>query len=478
MIEKDNLDLLSTFNSSREILKIKSAKKNKKLLNNKRKRENEEELIEIKNKQIKQENNNGINSFKFQDFPKNNLIVIFSYLDLDDIIKLKNIGCRNVRNYIEEIIETKKSKGYFNLKLISSIKTNAFIFDNDSISCKKYFYLNILNNYNISNKFKIKYIIYHKSSKKNYYLIKTCFNYYFCSCAVDKEITKENWKDDILFKIKELRHFDKFQFIDESKVVFFSLNIFLLYDLLNAQYKYHIFYLNFICDFVLYKKKLSLLIVPHVSFNYVSFYSINKSLPIKVKKEKYKMEINHTNKACENGQIIDLLNNLICYFCSCNKSIKIFDCKKMKIINDIKLDYDIDNIDVNKKYLIVHSNNNNIMNFFDNVNFQYIFNFSLDNNGIKYMSMIEPSFDNIFLMIKKNNKMCLIYLENNYYSFVPLNNDYNLNDIENNQFISNSLFKKEIIDYEIIFKLNTKLIYSKDYSTINEYVINDFVMDI
>ena len=45
---------------------------------------------------------------------------------------------------VSQLIETKKSKGYFNLRLTSSMKTNAFIFDKDSAPSKQYFYLNIL----------------------------------------------------------------------------------------------------------------------------------------------------------------------------------------------------------------------------------------------------------------------------------------------------------------------------------------------
>ena len=108
MLGKDNQDFLLY-----DINMINSSKKNKKLLNQKRKREEDNEFIidnNIQNKLIKEENNNEIKLFKFQDFPKNYLIVIFSYLDFGDLLKIKNIGCRNVRNFINEIIETKKSK--------------------------------------------------------------------------------------------------------------------------------------------------------------------------------------------------------------------------------------------------------------------------------------------------------------------------------------------------------------------------------
>jgi len=477
MFGKDNQDFLLY-----DINMINSSKKNKKLLNQKRKREEEDnEFIidnDIQNKLIKDENNNEIKSFKFQDFPKNYLIVIFSYLDFGDLLKIKNIGCRNVRNYINEIIETKKSKGYFNLRLTSSMKTNSFIFDKDSAPSKQYFYLNILNNYGVQNKLRIIYLIYNKSSNKNYYLIKTCFSYYFCACDISKKIASSNWKEDILFKIKELRHFDKFQFIDDSKVIFFSLNVLLLYDLNNNDYKYHLFHLGYNSDFVIFKKNINILIVPHIAFNCISFYSINKSLPKNVIKEKYKKEIIHCNKTCENGQVIDLLNNLVCYFCSCSHIVKIFDVKKKEIIDNIKLENSIENIDLNERYLIVYTANNSL-NFFDKNNFVLKFAFNLDKNGIKYMSLIKPFYDNIFLIVKKNNKMCLMYLENNsYFSFVPLDNQLSVNVIENKKFIVNSLFKGKIVDEEILFKLNTKIIYKSDFNSVNEYFISDFVMDI
>lgn len=482
MFGKDNQDFLP-YNININMNMNKSSKNDKKLLNHKRRRRKEDNEFIIdnnsKNKLIKEENSKEIKSFKFQDFPKNYLIVIFSYLDFGDLLKLKNIGCRNVRNLINEIIETKKGKGYFNLRLISSIKTNAFICDKDSIQCQQYFYLNLLNNYEVQNKLRIIYIIYNKSSNKNYYLIKTCFSYYFCACDVIKKISASNWKEDILFKIKELRHFDKFQFIDESKVVFFSLNTLLLYDLNDNDYKYHLFLLDYNCDFVLFKKNINILIVPHVSFNYISFYSINKSLPKKVMKEKYKKEIIHCNKTCENGQVIVFVDNLVCYFCSCSYYVKIFDVKKKEIVDNIRLESAIENIDLNKRYLIIYTVDNSL-NFFDKNNLQHKFTFNLDKNGIKYISMIKPFYDNIFLVVKKNNKMCLMYLENNYFSFVPLDNQLNVDVIENKKFIVNSLFKGKIVDDddEILFKLNTKMIYMKDFNSINECFINDFVIDI
>ena len=218
--------------------------------------------------------------------------------------------------------------------------------------------------------------------------------------------------------------------------------------------------------------------MPHIAFDCISFYSINKSLPKNVIKEKYKKEIIHCNKTCENGQVIDLFNNLVCYFCSCSYIVKIFDVKKKEIIDNINIENSIENIDLNERYLIVYTANNSL-NFFDKNNFVLKFAFNLDKNGIKYMSLIKPFYDNIFLIVKKNNKMCLMYLENNsYFSFVPLDNQLSVNIIENKKFIVNSLFKGKIVDDEILFKLNTKIIYKSDFNSVNEYFISDFVMDI
>ena len=458
-------------------LKYKLCKKEKKYLNHKRKRNEDDKLNDIHKKLIKKDT--ASISFKFQDFSKNALSVIFSYLTFDDLLKLKNIGSRNVRNYINEIIEIKKSEGCFNLKKISSMKSNTMILDSTSISNKNYYFLNVINNNYITNSVKILYLVYNKSSNKNYYLVKIPFFHYFCSCDKDKKITKDNWSDDVLFKIKELDYFEKFQFIDELKVVFFSIHKILLYDLSDEKYKYNIIYLPFICDFVIYKKNLNLLIVPHTSCDYICFFSINKSMPKKLKKEKYKMEIIHDNNKCSNGQIIDMIDNLICYFCSCSNFVKIFDCKKMIVIDDIKFGCNIRNIELNKKHLIVYTTDNT-MHFLDNKTFSHNFSFNLENNGISYISTIEPSFfDNFFLVIKKNNKILLMYIDNiSSFSYVPLVNEIDLAKTKNKQFIGNMVSKEKNEDNEVIFKLRTKMICSEENDSINEYYINDYSIKI
>jgi len=119
------------------------------------------------------------------------------------------------------------------------------------------------------------------------------------------------------------------------------------------------------------------------------------------------------------------------------------------------------------------------MNFFDNNNFECKFKFNLRNNGIKFISVIEPySLDNIFLVIKTNNKMCLMYLENLlYFSYVSLENEFNF-EIKNNYFINNSLCKEKKEDNEILIKLNTRMMCSKEHDSLSEYFINDYSMNI
>ena len=230
MIGRDNLyssPLKESINNINSLFKGKTSKKNRRLLNNKRKREFKSVSNIIKRRIIDEENNSNNkavpNSFKFQEFSKNALSLIFAYLDIDDILKLKNIGCRNVRNYINEIFQEKRNNGHFNLKLISSKKPNNNIMDSDSFPCKKYFYKNSLINCDVQKKSWIRYILYHKPSNKIYYLVKSIFNNYFCSCDTNKIITEKNWEEDIIFKINYLAYFKNFQFIDENKVEFFSL---------------------------------------------------------------------------------------------------------------------------------------------------------------------------------------------------------------------------------------------------------------
>ena len=459
--------------NSKSLLSSKSYKKERKYLNQKRRRiKMKENSIEIENK-IKSEEDD---LFKFQYFSKNALSVIFSYLNFDDILKLKNIGCRNVYNYINELIEIKRSKGCFKLNLSKTVKQKEFILEYGSIPCKKYFYSNITDMDNISPRLNIRYILFHKESNKNYYLIKTSFNYYFCACETDKVITRENWKDDLLFKIEG--YIEKFQFIDDNKVVFFSLNKLLLYDLSNENYNHNSIYLEHCCDFILIKKNLKLLIVPHISYKTIAFYSLGNNYPKSIRKIKCKTIVEHnTDCECENWQIINLLGNYICYFYSCANSVKIFDCKKMEIKKIIKLNYNIKNVELNNKYLIVYTMNNSLT-FFDIATFVRKYSFNLIDCDIKYISTFEPSYlDNIFFVVTNSNKIYLMHIGNNsYYSSIPLDNELNTEEIKNNQFIGNSLIKeiKDNNDNINMLEFNTKIIYCDNHDYNKEYIINDY----
>lgn len=459
--------------NSNVVIEIKLTKKEKNYLNHKRKRSPEISLIsnivnkEEEKKEIK---------FKFQDFSKNALSVIFSFLTFNDLLKLKNVGCRNIFNYINELIEMKKNKGCFKLKLMKTIKANIPLSDSDSIPCKKYFCSNLIYSDSIPANSHIKYMIYHKQSNKYYCLMKNAFNYYFCSYSKE-EISANKYKNyTILFSIKELDYIEKFQFIDENKVAFFSLTKIALYDISNSNnYKYNIIYLSHTCDYILFKKSLNLLIIPHSSYKYISFFHLSKSSLKKINKEKNKINIYHKiNCDCKDGQIIDLCGNLIGYFCSCIKHVKIIDCKKMKLKKIVKLNNTIKNVEINKKYLIVYTADNCI-NFFDSVTFEKKYDYQLAKCDIKNILLFEPFyFDNIFFIIKNNNKSCLIYLEKDNSSFIPIDNEINIKEIKSNNYITNSLNKQIKEENDTMFEINTKMI-CDEYPK-NEYIINDYTL--
>ena len=480
--ESDKFDFLPVSeknnNENRnEVIEVKITKKEKNYLNHKRKRSPEISLIsnivnkEEEKKEIK---------FKFQDFSKNALSVIFSFLTFNDLLKLKNVGCRNIYNYINELIEMKKNKGCFKLKLMKSIKANIPLSDSDSIPCKKYFCSNLIYSDSIPVNSHIKYMIYHKQSNKYYCLMKNAFNYYFCSYTKEEILANKYKNYTILFSIKELDYIEKFQFIDENKVAFFSLTKIALYDISNSNnYKYNIIYLSHTCDYILFKKNLNLLVIPHSSYQYISFFALKNSSPKRIKKEKNKINIQHKiNCDCKNGQIIDMCDNLICYFCSCINNVKIIDCKKMGFVKNIKLNSNIKNVEFNKKYLIVYTDDN-CLNFFDSKTFEKKYDYKLDKLGkcdIKNILLFEPFYyDNIFFIIKNNNKSCLVYIENsNCDSFIPIDNEINIEEIKPNNYISNSLNKQIKEDDDTMFEINTKMICG-EYPK-NEYIISDYTL--
>ena len=468
----DFLPLSENINNeiANSILKFSVTKKEKQYLNHKRKRISDNVLTDVK-KLIDEEDS----KFKLQDFSKYVLSVIFSFLSFDELLKLKNVGCRNIHNYIIELFGIKRSKGCFKFKLMKSIKTNVFLSDKSSSNLSKnYLFSNLIDMVTVPSLTHIKYMIYHKQSNKYYFLLKQIFNYYFCSCDKNEVTENGNMNYNILIKIKELEYVHNFQFIDDNKVVFFSLNTILLYDISNDLYKYNIIYLSHTCDFILFKKNLNLLVVPHSSYQFISFFDLNKAKTKKIKKEKCKITIMHEkNCSCENAEIVDICENLICYFCPCFNYVKIIDCKKMKFIEDIKLNSNVKNVELNNKYLIVYTADNSI-NFFDKLTLDKRYNFKLGNCGIKKILLFEPSyFHNIFLVIKNNNESCLMYIESDkYFSYVLIDNEICIQEMKNNKFITNSFNNQTKDDDDIMLEIKTKLIYT-EYPE-RDYIINDY----
>ena len=146
----------------------------------------------------------------------------------------------------------------------------------------------------------------------------------------------------------------------------------------------------------------------------------------------------------------------------------------MKLKKIIKLNNTIKNVEINKKYLIVYTADNCI-NFFDSVTFEKKYDYQLAKCDIKNILLFEPFyFDNIFFIIKNNNKSCLIYLEKNNSSFIPIDNEINIKEIKSNNYITNSLNKQIKEENDTMFEINTKMI-CDEYPK-NEYIINDYTL--
>ena len=476
-------------------------KKTKKFLNHKRKTDiHSDNFLLLKNKKNKKLNNANIKIeltssnnqlFKFQNFSKNNLSIIFSFLKLDDIMKLKSIGCRNVYNYIKEILDLKKENGLLTLKKIKTNDVSLYISDNDSTFYKKYFLENEVGNYtDLLKQLKIKCIIYHKPNKKIYYLIKNVFNYYFCACDEKKDTYCLNaWENDILFKIKELKYIEKFQFIEQkpnSKVAFFSLNNILLYNLSNEDHKYNIINLDHNCDYVLYKQNLELLVVPFISYHDINFYSINNYSPKKISKPKFQIIKETKDQKCDLNEVHDMKNfdNLICFFCSCSKIINIFDCKKGKIIFYIIFNTEIKNIEISNKHIIAFTCDNyaNVIEIKNDTTF--VLKFKFRTRDFEHISLFHPTFsENIFFVIQKN-KTLLMYLEYDdeknklYFSDISFNNEFNEDELKNINFIVTSTENDKINDNEC-YKFKVKVLY-KEYDNNKrnkiDYIVKDYSM--
>jgi len=411
----------------------------------------------IKEKKI-EKTEDVISIIQFQDLSKNILSIITSYLRIDDLLKLKNIGSHKIRLYIIELFEMMKNNhNYFILKEDKSNKI-AFFNKYDSLLSKYYFIKNsYINELKFKNKIEIKYILYRAENNKIYYLIRNLFYTFFCCSEIeDKDI---DCLESPLFKLPENDYYEKFQFIEEfnsNEVSIFSINKILLYNIYTKN-KDYIIYLSYSCDFVLYKKELKILLVPNSSGNKIEFYKIGSLKNIKIPLGNLDINSNEDENieykdGCDILNLADYTNdkqfvNLICVYNFKSKKIIIFDCKKMKNIKVIYANSNIIKVNINKLYLIVYSENKSL-NFYSlslkqNNEFLSLNSFNLNNisinpNNILHLALINNSNinNNTFILLmnfpeKKIIKPFVLYLEklnekkDFYYSFAPLWNNIN-----------------------------------------------------
>ena len=412
------------------------------------------------------------NTIKFQNFSNNIFSIIFSFLRIDDLLKLKNIGSHNIRIYINELFELMKNdnKGLVLNEIIC--RNNPYINYYDSLNSKKYFLMNGYskennNNNNLKNNVKIKYILFHKPTNKYYYLIHNIFNNYFCYSEIDIPDGNKNLEKKTLFKLPGKDYYEKFQFLEEykqSEVAFFSINKILLYNITTKQ-KDHCIILNSSCDFVLYKKENKLLIVPNSS-NEVEFFKIYNSTSI-IREQKYILKVGEKNT--ENPIILNLNDNinnndvdeydsLICVYCRGDKKIFIFDCKLYKIVNEIVSNNNINRVNIDKNYLIAITEQNINYYSFNNKECNFVNSFNLNKickiENINHISFLNSKYlDNLFILIARYNnqnkyKPILLYLENNtykkdfYFTLYPMKNDIE-DTIYDDELICNSLENKK-----------------------------------
>jgi len=452
-------DYSLTTKKNRNYLRLKRKRSPINLKNNSFERTKKKEKSNNNNNFIKEKKaektEDVISTINFQDLSKNVLSIITSYLRIDDLLKLKNIGSHKIRLYIIELFELMKNNhNYFILKKVQS---NKIVFFNkyDSLLSKHYFIKNsYINELNFKNKLEIKYILYREENNKIYYLIRCLFYTFFCCSEIDdKDI---DCLEDSLFKLPENDYYDKFQFIEDfntNEVSIFSINKILLYDIYTKN-KDYIIYLSYSCDFIFYKKELKLLIAPNSSGNKIEFYKISSLKNIKFPLGN--LDINSNEDEYKDG--CDILNlndytndkdfvNLICAYNFRSKKIIIFDCKKMKNIKVLYTNSNIIKININKLYLIVYSENKSL-NFYSlslkqNNEFLFLNTFNLNNicknpNNIIHLSLINKSsiINNTFILFmnfpeKKIIKPFVLYLEklnekkDFYYSFAPLWNNIN-----------------------------------------------------
>ena len=150
-----NSNLNEYFTSSNLLIKKDyslTTKKNRNYLRLKRKRspinlkDNDKCIISFERtkkkekciKLIKEQKTENVNTIKLQDLSKNVFSIITSYLRIDDLLKLKNIGSHKIRLYIIELFELMKNNhNYF---ILNEVKSNKILFLSkyDSLLNKNY----------------------------------------------------------------------------------------------------------------------------------------------------------------------------------------------------------------------------------------------------------------------------------------------------------------------------------------------------
>ena len=442
----------------------------KNYLENKRKRINKDlkEGIDIFKKKIENDSNETKknkkieekkeeSTFKFQNLSKNIFSIIFAYLRLDDLLKLKFIGSKSILLYVNDLLCLMQSNNKLTL-LETDTRRNHYMDFNDSINFQKYYLINGNCKIKVEKNIKVKFALYHKPTNKNYVLIYYKLKYCFCDIEKDNNIIV--YGKNSSFNLPDKEYYEKFQFLEEFnkfEVAIFSICKILLYNI-STGIKDHCIYLNRSCDFILYKKELKLLIVPHLTDEIEFFKIYNWKKNIKNSRHIFQVEAN--NPIILNFS--DYVNNekydtYICIYSIGGKKIFIYDCKLLKTVHTIESKSSINRVNINNKYIIFISSY--IINYYSISDNEYLNSFNLNDISkkvtINYISPLDYKYlDNMFLIItqtQSSNKIAykpiLMLLENNnnnfYYCFSPIKNKIN-DYIFNSELIYNSLKDKKI----------------------------------
>ena len=487
----NNSDSLSDANS----IKNSNHTTKKDLLKQKRKREEENNLNNIiflkdrikseqnksKEKVLSKENNKEnlehINNIKttIYDIPPNLLAIIFSYLNLDQLFLLKNIGAKNIKQAILNLFEfiSENKKNYFSMV---SIKTNdkflkqMKLLKYDFNMCKKYFMENKFKGEILPKNKNIKYSLYNTEKNKNYFLFHHIY-YIFCSADIDSDELDEEFR-------LENDYYEKFQFINlsnnQNEVVFFGMSKISIYQLTTKNKILNLYTPRACGDFLLYNKELNIFILPCHDKS-IKFYEINNK---NTKKKTVSLKKDYINDK-ENIEIIDIgkitqekiIKYLLCIYSQNkdnNSNLIIYNYKDFVAEKEIKSLNGIINISSNKEYLLIYMNNGKL-NYYDltknDYNFVGFFDFNIlcnDINQIKFVSLINYKIlNNVFIVLKKTSdknkmKVCFIYIEKyknkNGFNYMVLP----LSTLENDIFedgLIDSKFTEEKINGETVIKI-------------------------